>query len=129
MLSARRTHSGVRMNHWRSSLLLLFVLFAPALAAQELVGVPWTGATGIRTSVDELARLQRANDAATAGVPRAPRIKPLRRPDRSHLPQNPDALPTPVIPKGTDVSTPQEAPKIQTLSLNFLGATLNDTQA
>ena len=105
------------------------------------VGVPSVGAVGIqKTSVEIMS-----DQSAAPVFERAPRLMVERElPDRSHRPQNPNALPvvsTPTMVKSpapkrqrgiislspTEVVTSPAAP--QTISTSFTGATLADTSA
>jgi hypothetical protein len=102
--------------------------------ANEIVGIPTVGAMGVTRTLteltsDELARQQRVVDSGVAPAPRTPRAAP--RPDRSGLPQNPDA---PEIASTGDAGGRGlkvggiEAAAV-TVGLSFTAATLGDTLA
>jgi hypothetical protein len=91
-------------------------------------GMPIVGEAGVSLSTDALMARQREVDARTRGQPRPPRIRPVLRPDRSDLPQNPDS---PASPGDGKISrgTGPVFKVAQTLSTTFTGATLTDTGA
>ena len=110
--------------------------FGPALSfalIMVLSGAAWAdtpgqrlpGHAGIRASSAEL--MQRQADAGPA--PARPQHE-LEYPDRSGLPQNPDASPLSQWPPA-DVNAPSAAstPAVHTTGLAFDGATLTDTSA
>jgi hypothetical protein len=101
---------------------------------QEIRGVPQEGAAGVAESVESIMERQKQN----ANKPPVDRMMPEREgPDRSRLPQDPnapavssipsipDAKPNPTVKKSS--SFRPTAP--QTTGTNFLGATLADTGA
>jgi hypothetical protein len=101
---------------------------------QERQGVPQEGAAGVTESVESIMERQKEN----GNKPPVERTMPEREgPDRSRLPQdpnapavssfptNPDTKPNPTVKKSS--SFRPTAP--QTTGTNFLGATLTDTGA
>jgi len=85
--------------------------------------VPQQGAVGIRETSQEI--MQREREAV--GHQKPARTHPVLRPDFQNLPSNPNSPDVPIFP----VSSPGASPALkapQVLSLNFLGATLADTE-
>ena len=79
-----------------SSLLLASPIVAQTTSASDVwQGIPRAGDIGVSVSTAELMARQQEADARTRGQPRAPRIRPVLRPDRSGLPQNPDSPASP----------------------------------
>ena len=109
--------------------------FFPHGARADTVGVPWTGQPGITKSVDSIMTEERRR--AVQG-PAAIRNKPVLRPNRRGLPQNPNS---PAAAKNSNLPftfqnlRPTSAAGIrgpftpQTVGTSFTGATLADTNA
>ncbi|MBI3851720.1 MAG: hypothetical protein HY298_15810 [Verrucomicrobia bacterium] len=114
------------------SFLLLASFSAVAGAEQNTIpagfapGTPWIGSRGIQErNADIMARESRP-DASATSQRRLPRF----RPDFQNLQQNPES---PDVASWPAVGSPADGPASpntpQTLSINFTGATLNDTGA
>jgi hypothetical protein len=90
-----------------------------------LASAPWIGPAGIRETVSEIM----AREAQTAAQEQPPpRIKPVLRPDRRGLPQNPDSPAGPAeLLQASGVERGALSP--QTLGTSFTGATLADINA
>ncbi len=94
---------------------------APAGAG---AGSPWVGLAGIRERVSDI--MGREQRVAALGT-RPARSKPVLRPDRSGLPQNPDS-PDGLPDARQALASPERvALAPQTLGMSFTGATLADT--
>ena len=110
--------------------------FFPHGARADTVGVPWTGQPGITKSVDSIMAGERQRPAAGL-APAAIRTKPVLRPNRLGLPQNPGSAtgaPTPARAaaqnsRGSSLLRNPRAFSPQTLGTSFTGATLADTNA
>jgi hypothetical protein len=90
-----------------------------------VMGTPGVASGGVRITTAELMSQQEVRDRTQ---PRVVHSRPVLRPDRRGLPQNPDSPALP--PPPAKASHSGVAFKIaQTLSTTFLGATLSDTGA
>src|SRR5689334_2794279 len=112
-----------------AALCAVCILVAPGTSAGQTtadagaqIGIAATGAFGIRATTGELMARQSA-----IGPQQGVRIRPLLRPDRSRLPQNPTSPP---LPSSAKIARGGAVAKVaQTLSTTFTGATLTDTSA
>jgi putative Ig domain-containing protein len=95
-------------------------------ASDVVAGTPGIAGGGVRITTAELMRQQEVRDRTQ---PRVVHKRPVLRPDRRGLPQNPDS---PALPPPSAKIAPGGAPAFkiaQTLSTTFLGATLSETGA
>ena len=98
-------------------------LLLPASAPGDTTGTPWTGKAGVTESVASI--MAREHHAALQGA-RPPRIKPVLRPNRGGLPQNPNSPLAPAVqPRAKIESLGPFTPQV--VSTNFTAATLADT--
>ncbi|MCX6878732.1 MAG: HYR domain-containing protein, partial [Verrucomicrobia bacterium] len=126
----RLTASGDSIQSRRQPLRLqlAWALAAASLylpAAADPVGMPWTGQPGITATVETLSTRERQR---TSDEARSARGKPMLRPDRRGLPQDPKATEAPHSGSGLKVS--DLAPlSPQIVGPSFTGATLADCNA
>jgi len=111
---------------------LSFVLSAVSMPAsaqqtQQSSGVPSVGFAGLPSTTADLMQQENIHQILTGGRVGPPHIKPVMRQDRSNLLPYPGAQPP--AAKAFAAPVPKPGLKAQTLSTNFLGATLADTNA
>ncbi len=108
-------------------LTLLPLLRAGAQDANEVVGIPWTGAPGITETVDEIMARQRVVGDNVPNIPREPRPEPMVA--RFNKLENPNSLAVsqwpPVDPKKLETEPPA-AMNPQTVGVSFLATSLSD---
>src|SRR6187431_3269580 len=101
--------------------------FAPSAAsAESIVGVPQSGAKGVRESVSQIMERQKV---ANRLGPRPPRLMPEHEHERDDLPQNPEAPRVAQWPPSTGQPRTGGSRSPQTADVSFTGATLADTGA
>ena len=103
---------------------IFFISFDNLLYAQEIIGVPTTGAMGIKVPVSELQRL-------TAAVDRFPKPIRMRKEFESHRRpvQNPDARQVSSWPvaDNTQVNRIEQITATQAIHSNFLGINITES--
>jgi len=108
----------------RLALTLILVWSAAAGAWADTQGQRLTGVRGIRESTADIMARQ------AAAPPRGPRPEhELPYPDRSGLPQNPNAPAVPSYPPAEGKALVPITEQVHTTALSFNGATLTDTGA
>jgi len=97
--------------------------FAQSPAEHYTVGIPRQGSAGIRETTQAIMQRERES----AGRQKPARTHPVLSPDVQNLPSNPGSPDAPIFPLSGSGSAPgPKAPQV--LTLNFLGATLADTE-
>lgn len=113
------------LSRFSAALSLALFLVLSSTARADTPGQRLPGQPGVRLSSAELMQRQ-----ANAGPAQAHPDRELEYPDRSGLPQNPDALPLSQWPPAdTQAPAPAPSPAAHTTGLAFDGATLTDTGA
>ena len=130
-----RCGSSLRSSVWLMGLVCITLAKAQTASVGTSVekapagndaGRPWTGPAGLLETVSDM--MAREKRMAAPGTKPA-RTKPVLRPDRRVLPQNPDSPDGPMASLSATAVIERDLLSPQTLGTSFTGATLADISA
>jgi hypothetical protein len=114
------------MKNFYNLILAIFLLLRcqPVLAQNgEMVGIPWTGTTGITETVAQIM----ARNVINQNIICKHAEPELQMPDRTNLSQNPLALPVSNFPVNINTPSSPVSESPQTIGTSFTAATLSGT--